>query len=134
MKYLCLAYGNEEHMKSLTKAQFEGLVEKCKVHDEELRRTGQVVLTESLEWATTTIRSRGGKVVVTDGPFVETKELIGGYAIFELRDEEEAVAAAREFMQLHLEHMPGWDGTCEVRALATPGVDGACEVNMRAHA
>jgi hypothetical protein len=37
-------------------------------------------------------------------------------------------------MQLHLEHMPGWDGTCEVRVLITPGVDGACEVNVRAHA
>jgi hypothetical protein len=37
-------------------------------------------------------------------------------------------------MQMHLEHMPGWEGTCEVRVLATPGVDGACEVNARAHA
>ena len=44
--------------------------------------------------------------------------MIGGYAIFELRDKEEAVAMAREFMQLHLEHMPGWEGTCEVRALS----------------
>ena len=69
-----------------------------------------------------------------DGPFVETKELIGGYAIFELRDMEEAVAAAKEFMQLHLEHMPGWEGTCEVRVLATPGVDGACEAGISAHA
>ena len=54
-----------------------------------------------------------GKLRVIDGPFVETKELIGGYAIFELRDKEEAVAMAKEFMQLHLEHMPGWEGTCE---------------------
>jgi hypothetical protein len=47
---------------------------------------------------------------------------------------EEAVAAAKEFMQLHLEHMPGWEGTCEVRMLATPGVDGACEADVHAHA
>ena len=80
------------------------------------------------------VKITNGKLGVIDGPFVETKELIGGYAIFELRDMEEAVAAAREFMQLHLEHMPGWEGTCEVRVLATPGVDGACEVNVRAHA
>jgi len=80
------------------------------------------------------VRITDGKLGVVDGPFVETKELIGGYAIFELRDMEEAVAAAREFMQLHLEHMPGWDGTCEVRVLATPGVDGACEVGTRLHA
>ena len=61
-----------------------------------------------------------GKLRVTDGPFVEAKEVIGGYAIFELRDKEEAVAMAREFMQLHLEHMPGWEGTCELRAFAGP--------------
>jgi hypothetical protein len=60
------------------------------------------------------------KLSVIDGPFVEAKEMIGGYAIFELRDKEEALAMAREFMQLHLEHMPGWEGTCEVRAFATP--------------
>ena len=80
------------------------------------------------------VRITDGKLSVIDGPFVEAKEVIGGYAIFELRDKEEAVAAAREFMQLHLDHMPGWDGTCEVRSFATPGVDGACEVNVRAHA
>ncbi len=56
---------------------------------------------------------------VIDGPFVEAKELIGGYAIFELRDKEEAVAMAREFMQLHLDHMPEWEGSCEVRAFMT---------------
>jgi len=80
------------------------------------------------------VKITNGKLGVIDGPFVESKELIGGYAIFELRDMEEAVAAAREFMQLHLEHMPGWEGTCEVRVLATPGVDGACEAGVRAHA
>ena len=80
------------------------------------------------------VRITNGKLGVIDGPLVETKELIGGYAIFEFRDIEEAVTAAKEFMQLHLEHMPGWEGTCEVRMLATPGVDGACEVGIRAHA
>jgi hypothetical protein len=80
------------------------------------------------------VRITDNKLSVVDGPFVETKEMIGGYAIFELRDKEEAVAAAREFMQLHLDHMPGWDGTCEVRAFVPPGVDGACEVDVRAHA
>ncbi|MBR0826565.1 hypothetical protein JQ596_13535 [Bradyrhizobium manausense] len=72
-----------------------------------------------------------GQLSVIDGPFVEAKEVIGGYAIFELRDKEEALAMAKEFMQLHLDHMPGWEGTCELRAFATPGVDGACEVDAR---
>ena len=80
------------------------------------------------------VRITDGKLSITDGPFVESKELIGGYAIFEFRDMDEAVAAAKEFMQLHLEHMPGWEGTCEVRLMATPGVDGACEAAIRAHA
>jgi hypothetical protein len=60
------------------------------------------------------------KLSVIDGPFVEAKEVIGGYAIFELRDKEEAVAMAKEFMQLHADHMPDWEGTCEVRAFGTP--------------
>jgi hypothetical protein len=66
------------------------------------------------------VRIADGKLSVIDGPFVEAKEVIGGYAIFELRDKEEAIAAAVEFMQLHKDHMPGWEGTCEVRSFAGP--------------
>lgn len=66
------------------------------------------------------VRIKDGRLSVIDGPFVEAKEVVGGYAIFELRDKEEAVAMAREFMQLHLDHMPGWEGTCELRAFAGP--------------
>src|SRR4030088_2742937 len=62
------------------------------------------------------VRITDGQLSVVDGPFVEAKEVIGGYAIFELRNKEEAVAMAVEFMQLHLDHMPGWEGTCELRA------------------
>ena len=65
------------------------------------------------------VRITNGKLSVLDGPFVEAKEVIGGYAIFELPGKEEAVAMAVEFMQLHKDFMPGWDGTCEVRAFAT---------------
>lgn len=61
------------------------------------------------------VRIKDGKLSVTDGPFLETKEVVGGYAVFELRDKEEAVARAVEFMQLHLDHMPDWDLSCEVR-------------------
>ena len=67
-----------------------------------------------------------GKLRVTDGPFVEAKEVIGGYAIFEFRDMAEALAMTREFMQLHIDHMPGWEGTCEVRPMAGHGVDIKC--------
>ena len=64
------------------------------------------------------VRIADGKLSVVDGPFVEAKEIIGGYAIFEFRNKEEAVASAVEFMQLHKDLMPGWEGTCEVRAFA----------------
>ena len=62
------------------------------------------------------VRIADGKLSVIDGPFVEAKEVIGGYAIMEFRDKEEALASAVEFMQLHMDLMPGWEGTCEVRA------------------
>jgi hypothetical protein len=67
------------------------------------------------------IRIKGGKLSVVDGPFVEAKEVIGGYAVFELRDKEEALASAQEFMQLHKDLFPGWEGVCELRALASSG-------------
>lgn len=116
MRYLCLAYGDEERMKALTKAEFEVLAAKCKIHDEELRRTGKVVMTESLEWATTTIRARDGKVVVTDGPFVETKEKAGGLFIIEARDLNEAIRIASLHPAAHLGERQGW--AIEVRPIA----------------
>jgi hypothetical protein len=67
------------------------------------------------------VRIADGRLTVLDGPFAEAKEVIGGYAVFELKDKEEAVASAVEFMQLHKDHMPGWEGTCEVRAFAPGG-------------
>src|SRR5260221_1958710 len=66
------------------------------------------------------VRIKDGELSVVDGPFVEAKEVIGGYAIFELRNKEEAVASAVEFMQLHKDLMPGWEGTCELRTFAGP--------------
>jgi hypothetical protein len=82
------------------------------------------------------VRIRDGELSVIDGPFVEAKEVIGGYAIFEFRNKEEALASAVEFMQLHRQHMPGWEGTCEVRAMAGPGETGcqAGQVDALAHA
>ncbi|QDW41505.1 hypothetical protein FFI89_032930 [Bradyrhizobium sp. KBS0727] len=77
------------------------------------------------------VKISDGKLSVVDGPFVETKEMIGGYAIFELRNKEEALAAAREFMQLHLDHMPGWEGTCEVRMMASPEAEIACQADAK---
>jgi hypothetical protein len=67
------------------------------------------------------VRIIDGQLSVLDGPFVEAKEVIGGYAVFELHSKEEAVASAVEFMQLHKDFLPGWEGTCELRAFAPGG-------------
>jgi len=64
------------------------------------------------------VRIADAQLSVVDGPFVEAKEVIGGYAIFELPGKEEALASAVEFMQLHKDLMPGWEGTCELREIA----------------
>jgi hypothetical protein len=70
------------------------------------------------------LRLADGKLSLIDGPFVEAKEVVGGFAVFELRDKDEAIAMAKEFMQLHKDLMPGWYGTCEVRFFATPPHNG----------
>lgn len=80
------------------------------------------------------VRIKDGALSVIDGPFVEAKEVIGGFAIFEFRNKEEALASAVEFMQLHKQHMPGWEGTCEVRAMAGPEMGCQVEVDALASA
>lgn len=66
------------------------------------------------------VRLSGGKVTVTDGPFMETKEVIGGYAQFELKSREAAIESAVRFMELHKEHWPSWEGETEVRQMFGP--------------
>jgi hypothetical protein len=61
------------------------------------------------------IRMSGGKLTVTDGPFTEAKEAVGGYAVLAAATRAEALDAARRFMDLHVKHWPTWVGECEVR-------------------
>jgi hypothetical protein len=67
------------------------------------------------------IQVKDGKVSVLDGPFAESKEVVGGYAVFELPGREEAIASALEFMELHRRFAPGWEGICEMRPMASSG-------------
>ncbi len=69
----------------------------------------------------TRVRLSGGKVTVIDGPFTEAKEVVGGYAQFELKSKEEAIEGAKRFMELHKEHWPGWEGETEIREMFGPG-------------
>ena len=66
------------------------------------------------------VRLSGGKVSVIDGPFTEAKEVIGGYAQFELKSKQEAIDGAVRFMELHRKHWPGWEGETEVRQIFGP--------------
>jgi hypothetical protein len=61
------------------------------------------------------VRLSGGKVTVLDGPFTETKEVVGGYAFYKVKSKDEAIKHASRFMELHKEHWKGWEGECEVR-------------------
>ena len=67
--------------------------------------------------AATKIRSKGGKLTVTDGPFAESKEIVGGFAIVETKTREEAMAIAWQFMELHRIHVPDFECESEIRPL-----------------
>lgn len=86
---------------------------------EQATKDGTMVLTGGLypSAASVNVIVSGGELRVVDGPFSEAKEVIGGFAIFERESKEEAVEAAKHFMELHREYWPGWEGTCEVRQM-----------------
>jgi hypothetical protein len=65
----------------------------------------------------TRVRLAGGTISILDGPFTESKEIVGGYALMDLPSEEEALALARKFMELHQTHWPEFEGECEMRPL-----------------
>ncbi len=67
------------------------------------------------------VRLADGKITVTDGPFAESKEVIGGWAIVNADSKAEAIRVATEFMELHQKYWPGFDGESEVRQMFEPG-------------
>jgi hypothetical protein len=67
------------------------------------------------------IRLAKGAITVTDGPFTESKEVIGGWAILEANSKSEALRIAQEFMELHRKHWPEFEGESEVRPMFEPG-------------
>jgi hypothetical protein len=117
MKYLCLAYYNEKEFDALSKAEVDAIVSKCPDYDEALRNSGHLLIQASLESprATTTVRPRNGKPLVTDGPFVETKEQVGGFFIIEARDLNEAIRVASKHPAANLGEQVGW--AIEVRPI-----------------
>ncbi len=89
---------------------------------EEATKAGMMLETGGLAPTamSTRVRLSKGRVVVIDGPFAETKEVVGGYAIFELTSKQEMIDATVHFMELHREHWPGWEGETEIRQVFGP--------------
>ncbi len=94
MKYLCLGYLDREAMDSRPKAEIERIMAQCQPHMEAIGKTGQMLMVAGLEPETKGLRRSKGKIVVTDGPFTETKELLGSVFIVEAQDMAEAVRVA----------------------------------------
>ncbi|MCC2667984.1 MAG: hypothetical protein K0Q72_455 [Armatimonadetes bacterium] len=108
MKYMLLAYGNEEKFAALTPADMAGLVDKCTRYDEEFRATGKVIGGGSLSFASKSLRLKSGKLVVNDGPYLETKELVGGVVIIEADTFDEAVQLASLHPAARMGEELGW--------------------------
>ena len=67
------------------------------------------------------VRLTGGRIAVIDGPFTEAKEVIGGFAVFDVKSKREAIIEAERFMELHRQHWPEWEGETEVRQIFEAG-------------
>ena len=93
MKYVCLGYIDERHWEKLPEPERNAVMDQCFTYDEELRRHGHFAGGEALQGreSAVTLRFRDGGVSLTDGPYAETKEQIGGILILEARDLNEAI-------------------------------------------
>lgn len=86
---------------------------------EEAAKSGKMVSMGGLKHSSdgATVRLKGGKMITTDGPFSEAKEVIGGFTIMNLKSKEEAIEEAVKFMELHRKIWPQWDGVTEIRLM-----------------
>ena len=90
---------------------------------EEAAKAGKMVSMGGLKHSSegASVRLKGGKMITTDGPFSEAKEVIGGFTIMNLKSKEEAIAEAVKFMELHRKLWPQWDGETEIRLMYEGG-------------
>lgn len=94
MKYVCLGFYDESQFAEMAPAEAQKMMEECLAYDDELRRGGHFLGGEALDSFrnAVTLRMQGGKVEVTDGPYVETKETLGGILLLEARDLNHAIS------------------------------------------
>src|SRR5688500_10661548 len=112
MKYLCIAYEEQRKLDELSKSEWQALRQETLDYVESMRKRGRLIITHALQSATaaSTVRVRSGKLSVTDGPFAETKEQIGGFFLIEARNFDEAIEVAANWPSARI-------GSIEVRPI-----------------
>ncbi len=112
MRFLCMVCYEQRALDSLSKPEFDALVAESLAYDDELRKGGHYLYSGALQsvQTATTIRTQSGNVQVTDGPFAETKEQLGGFIVIEAHDLDEALRLAAKIPPVRL-------GCIEVRPI-----------------
>jgi hypothetical protein len=118
MKYLCLVYQEEKKLDALSQGELDALVGDCIAWMLELEKNGRHIFSAGLQSfrRATTVRDRNGKLSITDGPFAETKEHLGGFTLLSARDLNEAIELASRLPAARL-------GSIEVRPILEPDVE-----------
>lgn len=117
MRYMMIVSGAEDFAASGPRPA--ALIEAIEKLGEDAAKTGKLVSFGGLKHTSSgaRIRSAKGKLVTTDGPFTESKEVIGGFSILNVSSKEEALEEARKLMELHRIHWPTWEGVIEIRLM-----------------
>jgi hypothetical protein len=104
MKYLCSVFFDEKNLDALSESASQALTDESLAFDQTLRDRGHLIAAQALQpvSAATTVRIRNGKVSVTDGPFAETHEQIGGFLLIEAKDLNEAIQLASKVPPIRL--------------------------------
>jgi len=112
MKYVCLGFFDEAAFAQIPQADAQRMMEECFAYDDVLRRGGHFLGGEALDSArnAVTLRMKDGEVQVTDGPYVETKETLGGFLLLEARDLNHAIALMSKHPAARM-----WPTTFEIR-------------------
>ena len=121
MRFLCLVYHEAAKLAALSQRQMDSLVGECIGWAEELEKGGHHIMSAGLQSvrSAATVRVRDGKLSITDGPFAETKEFLGGFTLIDAKDLDEALQIAARFPAAPI-------GSMEVRPILEPG-EGAAD-------
>jgi len=113
MKYICLGYMEEKKWETMSESERNAMLDDCFAYDDVLRKNGHFAGGEALQSPqnATTLRWKNGKVLITDGPYAETKEHLGGILVLEARDLNHAI-------QLMSNHPGVKAGPFEIRPVA----------------